>query len=154
YMWDKVRVQGGAYGGSCSFDHVSGTAAFLSWQDPNLMETLVNYDNAAAYLRDQEVNMDELEKSVIGSIGQLDHYQLPDAKGFSSLARHLIGYSDEQRQQMRDEVLGTTPADFRKFGEALELVAEHGQVVVTGSPDSINKANAEHNNWLTVTKVL
>ncbi|MCB9456977.1 MAG: insulinase family protein [Anaerolineaceae bacterium] len=154
YMWEKVRVQGGAYGGSCGFDHVSGTAVYLSWQDPNLLGTLENYDGAAAFLRDLEISSDELEKSIIGSIGQLDSYQLPDAKGFSSLARHLIGYTHEQRQQMRDEVLGTTAADFRKFAEALALVAANGQVVVTGSPDSINGANTARDNWLTVTKVL
>jgi Zn-dependent M16 (insulinase) family peptidase len=154
YMWDKVRVQGGAYGGSCGFDHVSGTAIFLSWQDPNLLGTLENYDNAAAFLRDLAISSDELEKSIIGSIGQLDQYQLPDAKGFSSLARYLIGYTQEQRQQMRDEVLATSPADFHRFAEALALVAANGQVVVTGSTDAISDANAERGNWLTVTKVL
>ncbi|MCB9454060.1 MAG: insulinase family protein [Anaerolineaceae bacterium] len=154
YIWEKIRVLGGAYGGTCTFDHVSGTAAYISWQDPNLLGTLENYDNAARFLRDLEISTNELEKTIIGSIGQLDHYQLPDAKGYSSLARYLIGYTHEQRQQMRDEVLGTTATDVRRFGEALALVAANGHVVVTGSPDTINGASAERGNWLTVTKVV
>jgi len=30
YLWDKVRVQGGAYGGSCSFDRRSGPPSSAS----------------------------------------------------------------------------------------------------------------------------
>ena len=33
-------MQGGAYGGSSSFDPFSGTFAFTSYRDPNLLETL------------------------------------------------------------------------------------------------------------------
>src|SRR5690606_33825993 len=33
YLWDKVRVQGGAYGGSSRFDLSSGNFAFLSYRD-------------------------------------------------------------------------------------------------------------------------
>ena len=40
YMWDKVRVQGGAYGGSSGFDPFAGTFAFTSYRDPNLIDTL------------------------------------------------------------------------------------------------------------------
>jgi presequence protease len=40
YFYEKVRVQGGAYGGFCLFDRYSGIFSFLSYRDPNLMETL------------------------------------------------------------------------------------------------------------------
>jgi Zn-dependent M16 (insulinase) family peptidase len=51
YMWDRIRVQGGAYGGGASFDQFSGSFAFTSYRDPNLLETIDNYDQAAAFLR-------------------------------------------------------------------------------------------------------
>jgi Zn-dependent M16 (insulinase) family peptidase len=37
WLWDKVRVQGGAYGGMCRFGKQSGLMAFLSYRDPNLL---------------------------------------------------------------------------------------------------------------------
>src|SRR5690606_37858313 len=52
YLWDKVRVQGGAYGGSSSFDPFSGGLVFTSYRDPNLLQTLAAYDGAAAFLRE------------------------------------------------------------------------------------------------------
>jgi hypothetical protein len=36
YLWDNVRVAGGAYGGGCAFNPTSGGFAFSSYRDPNL----------------------------------------------------------------------------------------------------------------------
>ena len=108
-----AMFQGGAYGGFCSFDMDSGVYSFLSYRDPNLRQTLENYDRTGDFLRNLELSDAELVKSIIGSIGSIDGYQLPDAKGFTSLQRHLIGRTDAARQQYRDEVLSTTAVDFR-----------------------------------------
>ena len=88
-------MQGGAYGGSCSFDPVSGIFSYLSYRDPNLLSTLDVYDRTGQFLREQDLDTTELTRSVVGSIGALGRYQLPDAKGFTSLARYLIGETDE-----------------------------------------------------------
>jgi len=42
-------VQGGAYGVSAGYDHFSGVYAATSYRDPNLSETLANYDGIAEY---------------------------------------------------------------------------------------------------------
>ncbi|MDZ7288955.1 MAG: insulinase family protein [candidate division KSB1 bacterium] len=154
WLWERVRVQGGAYGGFCNFDRRSGVFAFVSYRDPNLLATLDNYDQAGKFLREVELSDEELAKSIIGTIGDLDAYQLPDAKGFTSMVRYLVGDTDEERQKMRDEVLATTVTDFRKFGEVLQQVNQHGIVVVLGSPAAIEAANAERKDWLKVVKVL
>jgi len=154
WLWERVRVQGGAYGGFCTLDRHSGLFSYLSYRDPNLLSTIENYDRTAGFLRDLELSEDELVKSIIGAVGQLDSYQLPDAKGYTSLARHLIGESAAQRQQMRNELLASTAADFRAFAHVLQQVNAHGHVVVMGSPEAIEKANQERNGWLHVQRVL
>ena len=153
YMWDKVRVQGGAYGGSAGFDPFSGGFVFTSYRDPNLLQTLDAYDQAAAYLK-QGVGEQDLVRSIIGAIGSIDTYRLPDAKGFISLMWELTGNTDANRQQRREEVLGATAADFQRFGDVLAEVAKVGKVVVLGSEAAIKAANAERGNFLDVTKVL
>jgi len=154
WLWERVRVQGGAYGGFCSLGRRSGVFSFTSYRDPNLLTTLDNYDGAAKFLREVELSDDELTKNIIGTIGDLDAYQLPDAKGYTSLVRHLVHETEEERQQLRDEVLSTTVADFRRFGDVLEQVNQHGLVVVLGSPQAIEAANAQRKGWLKVTKAL
>lgn len=154
YLWEKIRVQGGAYGGFSTFDRFSGVWSYLSYRDPNLMGTLANYDGTADFLRNLDLSQAELTSSIIGAIGGIDSYQLPDAKGYTSMSRHLIGESDAQRQQYRDEVLGTTTADFKALGEVLAQVNDAATVVVLGSAEAIAKANESQKDWLDVKKVM
>ena len=153
YLWDKVRVQGGAYGSSSGFTELTGSFVFTSYRDPNLLKTLDAYDAASDYLR-REVDDAELTRSIIGVIGRMDAYQLPDAKGFSALARVLIGETEEHRQQRRDEVLGAKLSDFRALADVLSKAAAVGQVSVLGSETAIKAANDERDGFLKVTRVL
>ncbi len=155
WLWERVRVQGGAYGGFSIFDRHSGVFSFVSYRDPNLLGTLENYDGTAAFLRQADLSTEEVTRSIIGTIGDLDAYQLPDAKGYTSLMRYLTGETDETLQQRRDEILSTTAADFRAFGDVLEEVNRSGRVVVLGSREDIEAANASRGGkWLQITKVL
>ena len=154
YLWDRVRVQGGAYGAFCTFDHFTGVFTYASYRDPNLQATVEAYDGAAAFLQNLQLPAEELTKSIIGTIGELDSYQLPDAKGYVSMVRELTEVDDEYRQQMRDAVLATTTADFHEFGDVLARLNDVGRVVVLGSKDAIEEANAARGGWLDVVPVM
>lgn len=154
WLWEKVRVEGGAYGGFCSFDHITGQFTFLSYRDPNLLGTLDNYDGSAGYLKGLDLSDAEITRNVIGTVSDLDAYQLPDAKGWSATIRDLIGETDENRQRRRDQVLGTSLKDFRAFGEVLAEANATGQVCIVGATDAVEKANASKPGWLTVKKAL
>jgi Zn-dependent M16 (insulinase) family peptidase len=153
YLWDKVRVQGGAYGSGTGFTEVTGSFIFTSYRDPNLLQTLDTYDQAAGFLR-REFGEADLSRAIIGVIGRMDAYQLPDAKGYTSLIQTLIGDTAAHRQQRRDEVLGAKVADFRPLADVLAEVAKVGQVAVLGSEAAIKAANDERGNFLKVTRVL
>jgi presequence protease len=154
WLWEKVRVQGGAYGGFCIFDPHSGAFGFLSYRDPNLVRTLETYDRTAAFLRRLDLSEEERVKGIIGAIGTMDAYQLPDAKGYSAMARTLIGYTDEARQQYRTEVLETDSADFHAFADVLEALQDEAAVVVLGSQESIEAANADHDLGIEITPIM
>jgi Zn-dependent M16 (insulinase) family peptidase len=153
WLWEKIRVQGGAYGAFCTFGKQDGVYGFVSYRDPNFMGTLANYDGTAVFLRELQLSEDELTKSIIGAIGSIDAYQLPDAKGFSSMIRYLVGESDEKRQRYREQVLGTTQADFLAFADVLDKLNEAGHVVVLGSAEAVGQAN-KSKPWLNVLKVM
>jgi Zn-dependent M16 (insulinase) family peptidase len=65
-LWEKVRVQGGAYGAFNMFDRMSGVWTFLSYRDPNLASTLDVYRGAGAFLKNLDLSPSELERSIIG----------------------------------------------------------------------------------------
>ncbi len=154
WLWERVRMRGGAYGGFCGFDQLTGVFSFGSYRDPNLLATLDVYDGTAKFLEEVEIGDQELTRSIIGVISDMDFYRLPDAKGWSSLMRHIIGETEELRQQLREQVLGTSEQDFRDFAAILGQANRHGDVVVMGSEADISAANEAKPSFLNVTKVL
>ncbi|MDR2695796.1 MAG: peptidase M16, partial [Deltaproteobacteria bacterium] len=132
YLWERVRVQGGAYGAFCSFDRLSGILTLLSYRDPNIARTLDIYDGAADYLRTLRLDTRELTRAIVGAIGDVDAYMLPDAKGAASLMRWLTGLTDDVRQQMREEILGTGLRDFHAFADVLEEARRHAHCCALG----------------------
>lgn len=143
YLWDTVRVQGGAYGGFCRLDSRTGMFMYLSYRDPNVNATIKNYDGASDFLANVNLSPEDMTKAVIGTIGAMDSYQLPDRKGFSSALRILTGETDEIRQQKRDEVLSASEKDFRELGDALDAIRKDGVVVVVGGEDALKKAKEQ-----------
>lgn len=149
WLWEKIRVQGGAYGAMCAFDHNCGTLAFASYRDPNLAVTLDAYAQTADFLRNLHLDEDELTRALIGAIGGIDTYLLPDAKGYTDMVRYLTGQTDEKRQKLRDELLSTTADDFKAFAEVLSM--ENSVTSVLGSSDMIKKSGI---TFLSTKKVL
>ncbi|MCA9982383.1 MAG: peptidase M16, partial [Anaerolineales bacterium] len=90
YLWERVRMRGGAYGAFAPFNAYTGVFQQISYRDPNLLQTVEVYDNTAVYLRQLDLSQDDIAKAIIGVIGSMDSYQLPDAKGYSSLNRYLL----------------------------------------------------------------
>jgi Zn-dependent M16 (insulinase) family peptidase len=135
YLWDYVRVMGGAYGGFCQFSPFSGFFAFLSYRDPNLDKTLDVYDAAAdaleAAAESMEANPDALETAIIGTIGDMDGALSPDQKGSTAFQRWIINESPEYRQKYRDEILATKPSDFKEFAQRLRNMKNPSVAVVS-----------------------
>ncbi len=154
WLWDRIRVQGGAYGAFCLFNQLSGTLTFVSYRDPNLTKTVDVFDETVQFLRSTELKDEELTKGIIGTIGDIDRHLLPDAKGYTSMVRYLTGDTDEKRQRLREEVLNTAVADFRDFADVLEKVKENGLVKVIGSVSAIESVAAQREGWLDVFKLL
>ncbi|GER42193.1 presequence protease [Striga asiatica] len=154
WLWDRVRVSGGAYGGFCDFDSHSGVFSYLSYRDPNLLKTLDIYDGTSNFLRELELDDDALTKAIIGTIGDVDAYQLPDAKGYSSLLRYLLGVTEEERQIRREEILSTRLSDFKEFADVVDTVKDKGAVVAVASPEDVDAANKARPDFFQVKKAL
>lgn len=148
WLWEKIRVQGGAYGAICGFDANCGAFALASYRDPNLDATLDAYGQTADFLKNVQLDEDELTRALIGTIGGIDTYLLPDAKGYTDLARYLTGQTSEKRQKLRDELLSTTADDFREFADFLSM--EKAVTSVLSSSAAIKKSSVSFESTLKV----
>ena len=150
WLWDRVRVRGGAYGAFCLFDRFSGECMFVSYRDPNIAGTLKVFDETARWFKEFSISENELVKSVVSAIGEMDAHMLPDAKGFASMSRRLSGETHEFRQKMRGELLETKPKDFTAFGEILSSAMPKGNVAVLGDRRALEGSGLD----LSITEVL
>jgi len=149
YLWDHVRVIGGAYGGFCTFSADDGIFSFLSYRDPNLASTIDVYDNAADNLLESSEILandpEALATAIIGTIGDMDSALSPDQKGWLSLTQWIKRETSEARQRLRDEVLNCKAEDFKAFGERLKQMKETSVAVVSskGAFEEAAKAGKE-----------
>jgi presequence protease len=143
YLWDHVRVMGGAYGGFGKFSSQSGRFVYASYRDPNLLETLNIYDGASAALTNEEISNEDLLSDIMGTIGDMDSPMSVDQKGYSAMARYLAQESPKDRIDWRNEILHTKPEDFREFAAKLKSIEDKGHVVVFGSKTALEDANSK-----------
>lgn len=142
YLWDRVRVQGGAYGSFISHNRATGSLVFLSYRDPNVERTLETYRSAADYLGNLSMSREDVARAVVGAIGDMDAYMLPGAKGSTAMWRNLCGDTEEIRACIREEALGTTLKDFHDFAPWLARVLAKATPCALGGADVEKAANA------------
>jgi Zn-dependent M16 (insulinase) family peptidase len=140
FLWERVRVQGGAYGCFLSYNQFDGILNITSYRDPNLRETLDIYKELADHLRKLELSEEEFEKIVIGTFGRIDAPLSPSDKGGVALTRYLSGVNTERMQRRRDELLTATLADIRALADWFEALNENALICVHGSAEKVNEA--------------
>lgn len=145
YLWETVRVKGGAYGASCSLNRSTGNFICTSYRDPNIIETLNAYDGIADYLSHCDLDSAELERAIVGAIGDLDAYQLPDARGRRSFLEFLTSDTEEIRQKIREEIFSTTVKNFREFADIMAEARTNGFISVIGGEKA--RTLACKNGW-------
>lgn len=139
YLWNNVRVRGGAYGCMCSFGK-SGESYFVSYRDPNLEKTVAVYEAAADYIENWQGDEEELTQYLIGAISELDTPKTPQDKGTFSLGGYLTGLSEEKLQQERDEILSVTVETIRSLGAHIRAFLSDDCLCVLGREDKIKQA--------------
>lgn len=149
YLWNRVRVQGGAYGSFAGFER-NGNIYFASYRDPNLKETLGVYDETPDYVRGFEADEREMTKYIIGTISRLDSPLSPQMKGEKAAVQYITHVKHEDIQRERDEVLSTNPEALRSFESLIKDSMKQNYLCVLGNEEKINQNKDVFNNLVKV----
>ena len=139
YLWNMVRVKGGAYGCMSSFGR-DGTAFMVSYRDPNLLKTLETFRQTPEYLNDFEADKEAMTRYIIGAVSTMDQPMTPKQLGKYSLNCYIAGISDEQLQRERDEILSADEGDIRSLSALVKAVLDEGYLCTVGSREAIDEA--------------
>ncbi len=137
YLWNQVRVKGGAYGCFCSFSGVDGDAYFVSYRDPNLAETNMVYEKAVDFVKNYTADERDITKSIIGTISTLDTPMTPQTKGNRSLVMYLSGVTYEELKKERDEIRNVTQEDIRELAGLIKAVLDERNICVIGNEGKV-----------------
>ena len=151
YLWNRVRVQGGAYGGFANIAR-SGNIVFVSYRDPNVQATLKAYDGICEYIGSFEASEREMTKYIIGTISELDSPLTPSMKGERATAFYIRDISEQQRQKERDEVLSTNSEDIKSFKSLLDKVIIEDYFCVVGNEIKLKENKDIFENLVNVFK--
>lgn len=138
YLWQNIRVLGGAYGCMAAFGR-TGDTTFVSYRDPNLRKTNEVYNGIPEYLEQFEADEREMTKYIIGTISDLDTPLTPSMKGRRSLGAYFSGITDEDVQRERDEILQAQPEQIRALAPLMRAVLGQENLCVIGNEQKIKE---------------
>ena len=136
WLRNQIRVIGGAYGGFCNFSS-SGQVYFGSYRDPNLKETIDNFDASPEFLSEFEPDEDTMTRFIIGTIARMDRPLSPSDEGNLAVVRYLEKVTEEDIQKERDDVLATVPEDIREMNPFVADILKQNAFSVYGNEDKV-----------------
>ncbi|HJA93156.1 MAG TPA: insulinase family protein [Candidatus Eisenbergiella merdipullorum] len=138
YLWQEVRVKGGAYGCMCSFGK-SGDSYFVSYRDPNLKETVEVYEKAADFVEHFDGDERTMTQYIIGAVSEMDTPLNPAAKGLRSMSAFLTNQTLEDLQKERDEVLSAGQEDIRALAAHIRAFMKDDCLCVVGNEEKLRE---------------
>lgn len=144
YLWNEIRVKGGAYG--CGFRAAADRQlAFYTYRDPAIGPSIDRIAGAGAWLGALDTDRDTFEGYIVSTVSNNDApvkpYALTKRINGAYFSKRTPGY----REQLRSEMLATTPERLRELGSDVAQVAEKAPRCVFGGRKIIEASNAGWN---------
>ncbi|MBK3519661.1 insulinase family protein [Carboxylicivirga marina] len=151
YLQTQIRVVGGAYGGFSGFS-ATGNVYFASYRDPNLTETLENYDATPDFLNEFSADDTEMTRFIIGTISRLDGPMTVSQKGNTAFSRYFSKTSLEELKAERTAILSTSAEDIKGMNKMVNDVLTKDIYCVYGSDTKIEENKDIFNSIMQVVK--
>lgn len=149
YLWNLIRVQGGAYGAFAAFGR-GGNTYLSSYRDPNLKRTIDVFNGIKDYLKEFNVDEQEMTKYIIGTISRIDSPLTPSMKGERAAVNYISHITQEDLQSERDQILSCTQKDIQKLSRMLGDVMNQDCFCVLGSEKEIKESKDIFNKLINV----
>ena len=144
YLWNEIRVKGGAYG--CGFRAAADRQlAFYTYRDPAIDPSIDRIAGAGAWLGELDTDRDTFEGYIVSTVSSNDApvkpYALTKRINGAYFSKRTPGY----RERLRSEMLATTPERLRELGSDVAQVAEKAPRCVFGGREIIEASKAGWN---------
>lgn len=142
YLWNEVRVQGGAYGAGLNTSE-TGRMVTYSYRDPSPARTLGINRSMSKGLRDFVAGDERIDKYIISTVGESEPPLGSENQILVSDENLLCGITPEDLCRERTEMLSTTKDALLKWCGVLDQMAKDGGVCVVGHDGAIAACEKE-----------
>lgn len=144
YLWNEIRVKGGAYG--CGFRAAGERqTAFYTHRDPAVDPSIERVERAGEWLGSFEPDEAAFEGFIVSCVSGMDAPVKPYALTKRRNTTYLAGLDPHAREERRAQMLAATPAELRSLGADVTRIAAASPTCVFGGRDVIAKSNAGFN---------
>ena len=133
YLWNEVRVKGGAYGTGAHISP-SGEQAFFSYRDPSPAASLDIYRRAADFTADYCGGSPDITQYIISSIAKEEPLMSDGNKSKKADGLWFRGITFDDRADIKKRMLKVTAA---QLAEAAEKLRSCGNICVMGTEEAM-----------------
>lgn len=138
YLWNNIRVKGGAYGAMYQYRR-TGDVAFVSYRDPNIVQTLATYQGVPSYVTAMEISAEALDKNVIGTMSRYTRPLSALDRGMKAFTMYMSGLTFDDERAIKQGIMDTQLADIQALAPIFQQVMSQGSYVVIGNKAHITK---------------
>ena len=145
-LWEKIRMQGGAYGAFASSRTPEGLFTFGSYRDPHTVRTLTAYFDSLRELSEHPMDAAQLDLAKVSVLGRELKPLTPRDAAFTNFRRQLHDIDDRLRQETRDRLRDVDAATVQDAATRLGEQFSLGRVVILGGSGGLEEWRAASEN--------
>ena len=131
YLWNEIRVLGGAYGMGLSV-RPDGDVQYMTYRDPKPARSLEKIAGAGAALRKFCESGSDIDKYVVSAIGKTEPYLSPRLETQRAAELFLSGRTSADLERLRAEILATGKDEIVRFADTLAKLSKSSAICVVG----------------------
>ncbi len=141
FLWNTIRMKGGAYGAAASANGIEGLFTFSSYRDPNIVETMRAYKESLEALVAVKPDKETVVQAIIAAVGKEVRPLSPGEKSIIGFRRVLYGISDERRRHKQQWLLSITPDDIQHAAARLLNSFNEAAFVILAGEETLKIAS-------------
>ena len=137
YLWNQIRVQGGAYGAGF-IGRDDGDLFFYTYRDPKPGRSLGIVREAAAFVRDFVKDNPDLTGSILSAVSAVDPLRTAEGKIAAGDNRYFRSITEEEIAERYRALIRTTPQDLLALCDMLERITADNAACVAAGKDLLD----------------
>ena len=145
YLWNNIRVLGGAYGCAVKFKR-TGTAGFTTYRDPNLVKSDECFKLSVGYLESLNNKSIDIDKLIVSTIAKIDNPLNAYHFHERNVIYHASNLGNDYMNKIRHEILDANIDTLKDIDNQLVDIINTNETCALVAEKSTEEAKSYYSN--------